>query len=295
MGVGKFIHTGNECDLQITDFLDYFGRDPEVGGIIMYLETIRAGKHFKEVAGRVAKEKPIVVHKVGRTRGGARAASSHTGALAGVHHVYDGLFHQLNVIPSPTMELLIPLAHALIERPPLRGNRLAVITVGGSWGVVLTDSLEEKGFRVPELSKTLQEKLRDLGMPLRASTKNPVDIGAAGVGNFSPEMIAEIGRLILLSGEVDALIFHGFGRRGKFEGEAAGHLKFFIEIEKKILKNIAVLEEENGHPVMLGSHFTSWESQTVHDLGREGIRFYNSIEDLSLILSGMLRYWKGKR
>jgi acetyltransferase len=110
MGVGQFIHTGNECDLSVSDFLEHFGADPDVSGILMYLETLRDGKRFVDTARRVAPEKPIVIHKVGRTAGGVRAAQSHTGALAGCGEVYRGVFTQMNVVMSPSMELLFPLA-----------------------------------------------------------------------------------------------------------------------------------------------------------------------------------------
>ena len=124
MGVGKFVHTGNECDLQVTDFLDYFGKDPQVRGIVMYVETLRDGRRFLEVARRVGRDKPIILHKGGRTSSGIRAARSHTGAMAGSKEVYRAALRQVNVILSPTMELLLPLGHALIERPPMRGKRV---------------------------------------------------------------------------------------------------------------------------------------------------------------------------
>src|SRR4030042_2177175 len=97
------------------------------------------------------------------------------------------------------MELLLPLGHALIERAALRGKRVAIITRGGSWGVALSDRLEEEGLVVPELSSTVQTRLRSLGMPPRASTRNPVDIGAAGVSAFAPEALVAMGRLVLSS------------------------------------------------------------------------------------------------
>jgi len=129
MGVGKFIHTGNECDLQVTDFLEHFSKDPQVRGIMMYLETIRDGRRFLEVARRVVREKPIIVHKAGRTTGGTRAARSHTGAIGGVKEVYRGALEQANIVISPSMEVLLPLAHALIERPAMKGNRVAIVTI----------------------------------------------------------------------------------------------------------------------------------------------------------------------
>jgi acyl-CoA synthetase (NDP forming) len=164
MGVGKFIHTGNECDLTATDFLEHFGQDPDVRAIVMYIEAIRDGRRFSQVARDVSMAKPVVVYKGGRTPGAARAAQSHTGALAGTREIYQSLFHQAGVVISPSMELLLPLGHALIERPPVRGRRIAIMTMGGSWGVALSDSLEEEGLIVPELSSKVQQSLRSLGM-----------------------------------------------------------------------------------------------------------------------------------
>jgi acyl-CoA synthetase (NDP forming) len=209
MGVGKFVHTGNECDLTVTDFLEYLGQDVQVKAIVMYLETLRDGRRFIEVARSVTRKKPVVVYKAGRTHEGARAAGSHTGALAaGRKELFQGALNQSGVILSPSMEMLIPLGHALVERPPMRGRRIGIITLGGSWGVALTDILQEQGLEVPEMSHAVQKRLRDLGMPVRASTKNPIDFGASGIMTAEFTLL-DIARLIIMSGEVDALIMHG--------------------------------------------------------------------------------------
>ncbi|MGV8059762.1 MAG: acetate--CoA ligase family protein [Smithellaceae bacterium] len=294
MGVGKFIHTGNECDLTVTDFLEYFGTDPEVQAVIMYLETIRDGDRFLEVARRVTKVKPVIIYKAGKTPEAARAASSHTGALAGRKEIFEGVFRQAGVIQSPNMELLLPLAHAIIEKPPLRGNRVGIITIGGSWGVALTDALGEEGLNVPELSSGLQEKIRALGMPDRASTKNPVDIGAAGYISLANER-KDIGRLILESGEVDALIFHGMGRPGILTPETPEDEKSFFEFDKMNLRGFSELEKETGKPVFIGTHYSIWESQTVCDLNKEGIRTYNRLDVIAQILSRMHNVYQRNR
>ena len=171
---------------------------------------------------------------------------------------------------------------------------MAIITMGGSWGVPLTDCLEEQGLSVPELSRELQNKLRDLGMPIRASTKNPIDIGAAGVGSLSADVLSEMGRIMLASGEIDALILHGLGRPGMLEGDSSVQWKFFMKHEKEMMKKVSDLEAETGKPVMMGALFTPWESQTVHDLNNEGMRIYNRLEDIAQILSLMHRYWQKK-
>jgi acyl-CoA synthetase (NDP forming) len=291
MGVGKFIHTGNESDLTVTDFFEHFGHDPEVKAIVMYIEALRDGRRFIDVARAVTKKKPVVVYKAGRTPGSARAARSHTGALSGEKGVYDGLFRRTGIIASPTMELLLPLCHALIERPPMRGPRVAIITMGGSWGVALSDALEETGLFVPELGPSLQKTLRAVGMPPRASTRNPVDFGASGLF-FSVDTPLDLSRKILASGEVDALIVHGIGRPGMHDENTPEDLKFLAEIGKEQITKISALEKELNIPVLIGSHYNPWESQVVSDLNQRGIRLYNRANEIAQLLSLMHRYWK---
>ncbi|RJR30616.1 MAG: hypothetical protein C4576_33290 [Desulfobacteraceae bacterium] len=250
-----FVHTGNECDLTVTDFLEYFGQDPEVRSIIMYIEAIRDGRRFTEIARAVTKMKPVVIYKAGKTSGSARAAQSHTGALSGKKEIYQGLFRQAGIIGSPTMELLLPVAHALVERPAMRGPRVAIITVGGSWGVALTDALEEAGLTVPELSPNLQERLRSAGMPTRASTRNPVDFGASGLF-LSLDTPLALGSEILSFGEVDALVVHGIGRPGMHTAGTPDEWKIFLDIEKRQIKGLNDLEKKMGIPVLIGSHYS---------------------------------------
>ena len=230
-GVGWFMHTGNEADLTVTDFLDSFGRNDDVRAIIMYIEAVRDGRRFLEAARRAGRRKPVLVYKGGRSRDSARAARSHTGAMAGNQAIYQGLFRQTGLIMCPGMELLLPISHALVERPPMKGKRVGIITVGGSWGVSLTDALEEAGLRVPELSPNLQKKLHSLGMPERASTRNPVDFGASGLF-LSLETPGELAAAVLASGEVDALVVHGLGRPGMHDQDTLDEWKFFLDIEK---------------------------------------------------------------
>jgi acyl-CoA synthetase (NDP forming) len=293
MGVGKFIHTGNECDLTSTDFLELFGSDPEVHAVLMYLEAIRDGRRFIEIARRIGKTKPIVVYKAGRTPGASRAARSHTGALSGTKEVYQGALHQAGIIIAPTMEILLPLGHALIERPPMKGRNVVIITMGGSWGVALTDSLEEQGLRVPELSLKLQESLRSLGMPSRASTRNPVDIGASGLF-FEVDILVALGREILSSGEADALILHGLDRPGRIGKGTPSQVQLFLDINKQVIRQFSALERETGLPVLIGSHYAPWQSQVVYDLNEEGIRIYNRLDEISQLLSLMHDYWRKK-
>jgi len=289
MGVGKFIHTGNEADLTITDFLELFGRDPDINAIVMYIETVRDGKRFVETAKQVSRVKPIVAYKAGRSTDSARAAQSHTGALSSDWRLYRGVFRQANIVASPAMELLLPLVHSLVERPQIKGNRIAVVTMGGSWGVALVDSLSEHGLAVPEFSPVLQERLRGLGLVARASAKNPVDFGAAG-RFVDTAFLISLCREILRSGEVDALVMHGFGNAG-MNMEESQTLDYFHEVQKEQVVGIAALEKELNLPVFFGNHHGQWESQVVNDLNQLGIRVYSRLSDIGVLLSAMHEYW----
>ncbi len=284
MGVGWFVHTGNECDLEVNDFLEFLGQDPQVKGILMYLEALRDPKRFMRLAKEISRLKPILVFKAGQTPAGARAAQSHTGALCGEQKIYEGAFKQSGVLMCPSIELLLSLGHMLVERPLMKGNRVGIMTMGGSWGVSLTDELEKQGIRVPQLSPSLQSVLRDLGMPQRASTKNPVDIGAAGISyHLRPQDVVSMAREMLLSGEIDGLIFHGLGRPGMArEREADRARGVFLSVEVSLMRDVQALESQIKKPVLLGCCLSPWESQAVCDLNQEHIRTYQRLDEMAL-------------
>jgi acyl-CoA synthetase (NDP forming) len=294
MGLGMFVQTGNEADLTTTDFLEYVGADSHVLGVMMYIEGVKDGRRFADVVSKVARTKPVIVYKAGKTPDAVRAAQSHTGALGGSYRVYEGVFEQSNVVDCPTMELLLPLSHALVERPAMRGKRVAIVTMGGSWGVALSDVLEAEGLCVPILSPGLQTKLREMGMPIRASVRNPVDIGASGLFQDVNTLTA-LGREILASGEVNALILHGLGRPGRLSEGMADELRFYLEINKNIVREYAKMEKTYNVPVLIGSIYSPWESQLVHDLNQEGIRTWDRLDETAQILSRMARYWDRAR
>ena len=129
-------------------------------------------------------------------------------------------------------------------------------------------------------------------MPPRASTRNPVDIGAAGVGSLSVETLVEIGRVVLSSGEADALILHGFGRAGFVRDETPVGLRIYMELEKQAMRGYDGLQQEFGKPVVLGCHHSAFESQAVSDLQSEGIRIHHRLDEIAQILFRMYEYWR---
>jgi acyl-CoA synthetase (NDP forming) len=174
----------------------------------------------------------------------------------------------------------------------MRGKRVAIVTMGGSWGVALSDCLEEEGLIVPELSRPVQANLRSLGMPSRASTSNPVDIGAAGPMALSAERLIEIGRVAIASGEVDALILHGLGRADFIRNAPPTGGSNSLDFEKQVMWGYDGLQQEFRKPVILGSHHSSWESQAVSDLQGEGLRVLNRVDEIAQVLFRMYEYWR---
>jgi len=182
----KFIVCGNKSDLEDYEILEYFGDDKDTKVICLFLESIKEGRRFFEEAKRVALKKPIVVSKIGRTEGAARAASSHTAALAGNFKAYETAFKQSGAIYARNTLELMDIVKGLDWQPLPKGNRVGIITASGGFGVELTDLCEEHGLKVPELSEEIQAKIRP-HIPNYASAKNPVDMTPIW-GEFSKVM-----------------------------------------------------------------------------------------------------------
>ena len=181
MGVGfsKFVSSGNEADLHLEDFLEYLGQDEETKVITAYIEGLREGKRFFTLAKNITRRKPIVVMKVGRTKAGAKAAKSHTAAIAGSDVVHDAMFKQSGVIRVDEVEELFDVAAALLRQPLPRGRKVGILTSGGGFGCVITDACERLGLEVASLSPITVERLNAI-LPPRWPHANPVDTVAAG-------------------------------------------------------------------------------------------------------------------
>jgi len=181
MGVGfsKFVSVGNEADLHFEDFLEYFARDDKTRVITGYIEGLRKGKDFLRLASETTREKPIVVVKVGRTGAGAKAAKSHTSAIAGADMIYDAAFRQTGVIRVDEVEEIFDIASALLRQPLPKGNRVGILTGGGGFGCVTSDACERLGLDVAPLQPRTIERLNAI-LPERWPHGNPVDTVAAG-------------------------------------------------------------------------------------------------------------------
>ncbi|GGV04565.1 acetate--CoA ligase family protein [Streptomyces spectabilis] len=174
-GVSAIVGLGNKSDLDEDDLLTWFGEDPRTQCIAMHLEDLKDGRAFVAAARATVPKKPVVVLKAGRTAAGARAAGSHTGALAGDDAVYDDVLRQAGVIRAPGLAEMLEYARALPVLPTPRGDNVVIITGAGGSGVLLSDAVTDNGLRLMEIPPDLDAAFRAFIPPFGAAG-NPVDI-----------------------------------------------------------------------------------------------------------------------
>ncbi|MEW5946402.1 MAG: acetate--CoA ligase family protein [bacterium] len=185
MGFSKFISLGNKADVDEVDVLDALGDDAETSVIIGYLEGTSRGRAFMETALRVTKSKPVVLIKSGVSEAGAKAASSHTGSMAGSDAAYDAAFRQCGVIRAETVEELFDYASAFAYQPLPEGERVAILTNAGGPGIMATDSLRGTCAQMAVFSPETVARLKE-ALPPTAAVYNPVDIiGDARADRYS--------------------------------------------------------------------------------------------------------------
>jgi acyl-CoA synthetase (NDP forming) len=197
----KMISLGNQMLLNESDILVPLAKDPETNVIALYLESVKEGDKFVNNARQATQEKPIVAHKVGRTEAGKRAASSHTGAMAGVDKAFDAAFRRGGVIRADTTEDMFNWAKALAWSPVPLGNRVAVLTNAGGPGVTATDAVAANGLRMAEISNVSKDGLHAI-LPEAASAENPVDMLASA----SPQDYAACLEILLSDKQVDMVL-----------------------------------------------------------------------------------------
>jgi acetyltransferase len=202
IGFSHFISMGDSADVDFGDVLDYLASDPGTRAILMYVESVKAARKFMSAARAAARNKPVIVVKSGRHPEGARAAASHTGALAGSDAVFDAAVHRAGMLRVDTLEDLFDAAETLAHSRPLVGERLAILTNGGGAGVLAADALSLGGGNLAGLSESTLAAL-DECLPAAWPRANPVDI----IGDAPAERYKSALRVLLATPEVDAVLF----------------------------------------------------------------------------------------
>jgi acetyl coenzyme A synthetase (ADP forming)-like protein len=201
VGISTFVSVGNKADVSGNDMLQYWRDDPDTDVVLLYLESFGNPRKFGRIAPRLAREKPVVAVKSGRSTSGRRAAASHTAALATPDVAVDALFHQAGVVRVDTIEEMFDVARVFANQPLPEGRRVAIVGNSGGPGILAADACENAGLEVPRLAPETSARLSDLALP-GAAVSNPVDLLAAA----APEQYGEAVTAVLADTNVDAVL-----------------------------------------------------------------------------------------
>jgi acyl-CoA synthetase (NDP forming) len=275
IGIRAFSGSGNEAMLTIEDYMEAFDVDERTRTVMLYIESVKNGRRFFEIARRVSRNKPIVLLKGGQTTVGNRAATSHTGAMASDNRLFDAACRQAGIVKVDKPMELLDLAAAFTSLPLPQGNRVGIMTLGGGWGVVTADLCSRYHLEVPDLSPELVDRI-DTILPPYWSRTNPIDL----VGENDLGIPLSVMEALLAWDGCDAVINLGiFGRRIliKWLAEAVKKAdpaysddflddakRLYRDFEKRYIREIVRLMETYHKPVFGVSMITEEGDSTVY-------------------------------
>ena len=283
IGISHFVSVGNKADVSGNDLLEFWEHDPGTAMVLLYLESFGNPRKFLELARRISRHKPIVAVKSGRTRAGIRAASSHTGSLAGADTAVTALCQQAGVIRTDTMEEMFDVAMLLANQPVPRGNRVGIVTNAGGPGIMASDACEAHGLEVVTLADDTLRQLREF-LPAEASTKNPVDM----IASATPLSFEKAVRIVANDPNVDSLIVLYVPPIVTNAGDVAQAIVRGAEAGKADLKANG-LDPKPIVSCFLGSHGTP---DDLKSLAEEKIPSYTFPEASAIALARAVQYGK---
>lgn len=270
IGFSKLATTGNEVDVDLADLIDYYADDDDTQVIVGYVEGIRSVEKFRHAAEKARRAgKPVVVFKVGRSDSGARAAVSHTGAMAGEDRVYDMLFRQCGIIRAERFADLLDVPAMLVTGRKMKGRRVAVLTSTGGAGSLVADSCGIGGLDVPLLDEATASGLAAILQAPEPMTANPVDVTLAGV---KPDVMTASTEMLLNSQRVDGVVV--------IVGSSALAQP---EIAVGAIKNGA---SRSSKPLI--AYVSPYAPHIVKELNRQGIPAYTDPETCAVALRAAL-------
>jgi acetyl coenzyme A synthetase (ADP forming)-like protein len=277
LGLSTFISVGNKADVSSNDLLAYCNEDPRTSVIVLYLESFGNPRKFARIAPAVARRKPIVAVKSGRSAAGVRAASSHSASLASLDVAVDALFEQTGIIRTRTLEELFDVAALLSTQPVPAGGRVAVVTNAGGPGILLADAAEVQGLALPQLTPETRERLRAF-LPGAAGLANPIDMTAAATAEHYARTIEAVGA----DPNVDALVVIYIPVLGSVEEMAAAIARGAgsVPAEKPVQ---SVFMSSQGAPAALGEG------------ARGALPSYRFPENAAFALAAAERYGRWRR
>ncbi|MEM3596642.1 MAG: CoA-binding protein [Candidatus Bathyarchaeia archaeon] len=277
IGLSKFISFGNKRDVDEAEMLNYLLYDKETKVILLYVEDIKSGRRFIETARKVTKKKPIAALKAGRTEAGARAAASHTGAIAGSDNIYNAAFAQTGILRTKDMEEFFDVGKALAMQPPAAGKNVGVITDAGGPGIMAVDECELLGLSVKRFSEeTIQkfEKLKaDEKIPRFATNLNPVDL----TGSVTSEMFELATEILFQDPQIHGIILLG--------------LHHTPALQEDYVDRVAKVATRYEKPIVacdIGE--TEMALHTRFRFDKLGIPAYSSPEDAARAMNALVKY-----
>lgn len=279
IGISKFVSFGNKSDITETEVIHYLLSDKETRAILLYVEDIKHGRRFLEIAKVVALKKPIVALKSGKSAAGARAAASHTGAIAGSDKIYDTVFKQTGVFRANDMEEFFDAGKALSMQPPAFGKNIGILTDAGGPGIMAVDECEIKGLVINQFSKETLKKFKELKqqkiLPKFATTSNPVDL----TGSVTDEMYEVAVDLMFQDPEIHGIILLG--------------LHHLPALKEKYIDEVARISRRYTKPiVMCDIGETEMALYTRFRFDKLGIPAYSSPEDAARAMNALVQYGK---
>lgn len=291
--LSKAISTGNEANIDLVDAMTYLGEDEQSKAISLYIEAIRDGHRFIEAARKITPHKPIFAQYVGGSAAGAKASLSHTGAMAGPDFLYEGIFKQAGIIRVHSIEDLYAHGWTAATQPPLKGNRIAIVTHSGGPGTAMSNVADKGGLVIPTLSEEVQNRIRPQIAP-HASSANPIDL----TFNFNmAQMTVHIPEMLFQSGEIDGMIIHGPMTTGWMK-EVYPHiaglfndmpLESFIEQYKRDLSPAMALSAKYKMPMIICSFLDRSDNYT-EAYEDNNIPVFDAPEKAARAMLALLRY-----
>lgn len=293
IGISKSISVGNEADIDIVDCLEYLEDEPNTNAIALYIEGIRRGREFMEVAMRVSERKPIVILYIGGTEAGSRAGRSHTSALSGPDHVYNAIFKQCGLIRAYDTDELFDYSLAFASQPLPKGRRIGIITDSGGSGAVMADVCERMGLKVPILSEDTQKEVKSI-LPSIATVTNPIDITTDfDISHF----YVEIPKILLKDPSIDGILLYGlFGPSifKKFFKSAKTEIDGLMPMYLTMLDELLNLCKRYEKPVLASSFIGRRDEEVVAYFQDHGIPVYSSPARASKAMTALVEYSRMK-
>lgn len=282
-GFSKFVSSGNQASLNVSDYLEYLTQDEDTKAIVLYIEGVQEGRRFFETAKEVVKRKPIVVYKGGRTTAGSRATLSHTASLAGSDEVFDTACKQAGIIRCYEVMHPFDLAEALAYQPLPKGKRVTVIGSGGQC-VATADACASLGLELPELDEDTKRRIMEILAPHAPVPTNPIDTAATPYPMTLPRILEIVASLDYIDGIITQGPFAGFDL-------SPDRLRNILDETEAVTS----IPKKYGKPLIATAMRLYALDLTLDLFRRAGIPYYTTPEESARAMYGLVKYGEIRR